>query len=286
MNSEKSKKDKKNHKVREPSANMNRNTLLGLVIATFLMCSAFGVPYFFTNYFTGSNEQKSDDKLITHAKLSEPPELENKQPQPPEQTTTEPVDEPKEPTEIALPQPAPPEPKPEETVEFTEPEVNPNPDMVEADIPSQAEMQQSGTQVASDNASSSSNGSASTSTRSGSQQGSSNNAQNEADEVFEVVEQKPQFPGGQQALMQYLSANINYPKRAREQGVDGRVIVQFIVKKDGSISQIKVVKGLGSGLDEEAIRLVESMPNWQPGVQGGSKVNVQHTLPIKFDLGL
>jgi len=266
--------------------NMNRNTLLSLAIATLLMCSAFGLPYFFSDHFVAGDEKDSEEQLITHAKLSEPPELEEPQPEPPEKTTTRQVSEPKEPVETTSPQPAPPEPKPEETVEFTEPEVNPNPDMVEADIPSQEEMQQSGTQVASDDASTSSNGSASTSTSSRNSQGSTNDAQREDDKVFEVVEQEPQFPGGQKALMQYLSNNINYPKQAREQGTDGRVIVQFIVKKDGSISQIKVMKGLGYGLDEEAIRLVKNMPNWQPGVQGGSKVNVQYTLPIKFDLGL
>ena len=104
-----------------------------------------------------------------------------------------------------------------------------------------------------------------------------------ATKVFDVVEQMPSFPGGQAALMQYLASNIKYPVVA-ENGVQGRVIVQFVVGKDGSISQVKVVKSVDPSLDKEAARVVSSMPKWVPGKQNGQAVNVKYTVPVTFKL--
>ena len=105
-----------------------------------------------------------------------------------------------------------------------------------------------------------------------------------ATKVFDVVEQMPSFPGGQAALMQYLASNIKYPVVAEENGVQGRVIVQFVVGKDGSISNVKVVKSVDPSLDKEAARVVSSMPKWVPGKQNGQAVNVKYTVPVTFKL--
>lgn len=114
------------------------------------------------------------------------------------------------------------------------------------------------------------------------------NAQSEAthveEKVYDVVEEMPQFPGGPSALFEYLSNNLQYPVVAEENGVQGRVIVTFIVEKDGSISNAKVVKVVDPSLDKEAIRLVESMPNWIPGKQNGEPVRVKYTVPVTFRL--
>ena len=101
---------------------------------------------------------------------------------------------------------------------------------------------------------------------------------------FDVVEQMPQFPGGPAALMEFLSKNIKYPEEAYKNGIQGRVIVTFTVNKDGSISEAKVVKSVDPQLDEEALRVAYSMPNWNPGMQNGEPVNVKYTVPITFKL--
>ena len=103
-------------------------------------------------------------------------------------------------------------------------------------------------------------------------------------EAFDVVEQMPQFPGGPAALMQFLSSNVKYPKEAFEQGIQGRVIANFVVEKDGSISEARIVKSVDPSLDTEALRVVNAMPNWTPGMQSGEAVRVKYTVPITFRL--
>ena len=102
--------------------------------------------------------------------------------------------------------------------------------------------------------------------------------------VFDVVEQMPSFPGGSSALMQYLANNIKYPVVAQENGVQGRVVVSFVVEKDGSISDVKVVRSVDPSLDREAQRVVRSMPRWIPGKQNGSAVRVKYNVPVSFRL--
>ena len=105
-----------------------------------------------------------------------------------------------------------------------------------------------------------------------------------ATKVFDVVEEMPSFPGGQGALMQYLASNIKYPVVAQENGVQGRVIVSFVVERDGSISDVKVARSVDPSLDREAQRVVKSMPKWKPGKQNGSAVRVKYTVPVVFRL--
>ena len=106
----------------------------------------------------------------------------------------------------------------------------------------------------------------------------------EPEKVFEVVEQMPSVPGGDAALMQYLRDNIKYPVVAQENGVQGRVVVSFVVEKDGSITDVKVVRSVDPSLDKEAQRVVKSMPKWIPGKQNGSAVRVKYNVPVSFKL--
>ena len=107
----------------------------------------------------------------------------------------------------------------------------------------------------------------------------------EEEVVFVVVESMPEFPGGQQALFKYLSENVKYPVIAQENGIQGRVICQFVVNKDGSIVDVEVVRSGGDpSLDKEAIRVIKSMPKWKPGKQRGKPVRVKYTVPVNFKL--
>ena len=104
------------------------------------------------------------------------------------------------------------------------------------------------------------------------------------DKTFTVVENPPEFPGGMEGLMEYLSSNIHYPETAKEQGIEGRVYINFIVDKDGSVDSARVLKGIGGGCDKEALRVVNNMPKWKPGMQKGQAVRVSYNLPVRFTL--
>lgn len=109
-------------------------------------------------------------------------------------------------------------------------------------------------------------------------------AEKEPEKPFVSVEQMPQFPGGTAELMKFIGSNLRYPTIAAENGIEGRVIIQFVVGKDGSVSSIKVQRGLDTSCDNEAIRVVKAMPKWIPGKQNGQAVPVYFTLPILFKL--
>ena len=102
--------------------------------------------------------------------------------------------------------------------------------------------------------------------------------------VYDVVEQLPEYPGGMMAMMEYLQTNMTYPKDAEKQKVEGRVLVVFIVETDGSVSDVKVARNVFPSLDEEAVRVVKSMPKWTPGMDKGKVVRTKFTLPIMFRL--
>ena len=104
------------------------------------------------------------------------------------------------------------------------------------------------------------------------------------EEVFLSVEENPEFPGGPAKLLEYVQKNLKYPMMARESDIQGRVFVGFVVEKDGSISNVRVLRGIGGGCDEEAVRVVQSLPKFKPGKQRGNPVRVQYTLPIVFKL--
>jgi protein TonB len=106
----------------------------------------------------------------------------------------------------------------------------------------------------------------------------------EEEQIFTIVEEMPSFPGGEAELFKYLGKNIQYPQMARDASIQGVVYVTFVVDKDGKIKDVKVLRGIGGGCDEEAVRVVKNMPTWKPGKQRGKPVSVQYNLPIRFTL--
>ena len=104
------------------------------------------------------------------------------------------------------------------------------------------------------------------------------------DQVFSFVEVMPEFPGGMDAMKTFISKNIQYPSDALEAAISGKVYVSFVVEKEGQISEVKVLRNLYPSLDNEALRVVKSMPNWKPGMQNGKPVRVKYNLPVFFQL--
>ena len=108
--------------------------------------------------------------------------------------------------------------------------------------------------------------------------------EDEEEDVFIVVEEEPSFPGGDRARKEFIRKNLDYPEMARKSGIEGKVYVTFIVEPDGSITNVRVKRGVGAGCDKEAVRVVRNMPEWNPGKQRGKKVRVQFNMPIRFKL--
>lgn len=104
------------------------------------------------------------------------------------------------------------------------------------------------------------------------------------DEIFQVVEQDPEYPGGVEALYKFIQQNLKYPQLAKENNITGRVFVQFVVEKDGSVSNVKAARDIGGGCGAEAVRVIKSMPKWTPGKQRGKAVRAAYTLPVNFVL--
>lgn len=104
------------------------------------------------------------------------------------------------------------------------------------------------------------------------------------EEIFFIVEEMPDFPGGEQALRQFIGNSIDYPKVAQEKGIQGKVYVTFVVTKDGNVANATIARGVDPSLDAEALRVVNSLPKWKPGIQRGQAVNVSYTVPINFKL--
>ena len=107
----------------------------------------------------------------------------------------------------------------------------------------------------------------------------------EVEEIFTIVEDQPTPSGGMAAFYQYVQKNLKYPAQARRMGIEGKVFVQFVVDKDGTLTEVQAVKGIGAGCDEEAARVIKGAPKWKPGKQRGRAVKVRMILPITFKLG-
>lgn len=106
----------------------------------------------------------------------------------------------------------------------------------------------------------------------------------EEEHIFLVVENMPEYPGGEAGMYNFINKNIEYPRMAKESGISGRVFITFVVERDGSVTDVSVLRGIGGGCDEEAIRVIKMMPKWSPGKQRGKPVRVQYRMPIKFTL--
>ena len=109
-------------------------------------------------------------------------------------------------------------------------------------------------------------------------------ATSEEDTVYQIVDEMPKFPGGEQAMFKFISENVKYPQEAKDKNISGRVFVNFVVEKDGSVDEVKVLRSIGGGCDEEAVRVVKSMPKWTPGKQKGKPVRVSYIIPFVFKL--
>ena len=106
----------------------------------------------------------------------------------------------------------------------------------------------------------------------------------ENDSIYQIVDEMPQYPGGEKVMMEYVAKNVKYPQEAKDKEIQGRVFVSFVVEKDGSVSTVKVLRGIGGGCDEEAVRVVSSMPKWKPGIKDGKPVRVSYMMPLNFKL--
>ena len=105
-----------------------------------------------------------------------------------------------------------------------------------------------------------------------------------SEKVFTIVEEMPQFPGGDEGLKKYLMKEVDYPKEAKKKGITGKVFVTFVVTNTGKVTDVRILRGAGNGFDEEVLRVIKAMPDWTPGKQDGKPVNVQFTLPVNFTL--
>lgn len=213
------------------------------------------VPMLYQQLLAPEEDQKKPAlKVVPYAHLEAPP----------------PIEEPPPPPEYKAP------PKPKKTRKFTEPVVKPDEEVQEAPMPTQEELSEVAT--GSEDVVGDTSGAETT------VQGDTLHQEPTSEEPFVAVEHMPEFPGGTQALLRYLRSHIQYPEIARELGIEGRVVVQFVIHKDGSISSVEVVRGVAPVLDEEAIRVVQAMPPWKPGRQRDRAVPVRYAIPINFRL--
>jgi TonB family protein len=110
-------------------------------------------------------------------------------------------------------------------------------------------------------------------------------AQGSSDEVYDVVDEVPEFPGGMEAWFNFMKDNLKYPTLAKDKGIEGTVYISFIINKDGSVSDAEILRGIGGGCDEEALRVVKASPNWNPGKKDGKIVKARMRLPVQYALG-
>jgi protein TonB len=238
----------------------SKNTLRALVIAVALFVFIISLPTII-NKLKGLIPKSPEKVKITDVVLLQPP----------------PVDQTKKPPP---PPPEPPKPKVDQ-VRFPPPIVKPDNEVKEKDPPTVKEL------AVADPGQKDQKGDPNADIRIDEPVGNSDvKAVVEADpnQIFTSVEQVPEFAGGLEKFGAYLGKNIRYPAVARENNVQGRVICTFVVERDGSLTDIKVVRGIGSGCDEEAIRVLKNSPKWKPGIQNGRPVRVQYSVPISFTL--
>lgn len=234
----------------------DKNTNKGILYAIVFFTLAISAPVI-VNYIEGLVPKDVEEvKVVEVNTLEEPPPIDKNEPPPP---------------------PAEPPPPLKSTVKFTPPEIKPDEEVPDEPPPTQEEMKEKDAGVK---------------TEEGDPNGVDESLLSDGDgltgdvgpEIVTFAEQMPEFEGGQEEMMRYLQKNLNYPPVARENGIEGRVVLQFVVGTDGKISQIEVLKKLGWGLEEEAVRVVKTMPAWRPGKQNGKPVFVKFTLPIVFKL--
>jgi len=229
--------------------NYEKQVVIALLTAVSAIALAVIIPVIIS-YLSHVNFGKKD-KMVEEITLAEPPPIDKTAPPPP---------------------PVIPPPPVQQTIKFTPPKVVKD-EEVEEPPPTQEETKE--VQV-------------STETHEGDKNAvelpPENPVGDDEGKIFTIVEEMPSFPGGEEKMLEYVAKNIKYPPVARENGITGRVYVNFYIDKDGKVQNAKVVRGIGGGCDEEALRVVRSMPQWKPGKQNGRAVNVNYNLPINFTL--
>ncbi|MES2779461.1 MAG: TonB family protein [Bacteroidota bacterium] len=234
----------------------DKNTNKGILYAIVFFTLAVSAPVII-NYIEGLVPKDAEEVKVTEVNtLEEPPPVDKDQPPPP---------------------PAEPPPPLKSTVKFVPPEIKPDEEVPDEPPPTQEDLKEKDAAVKTEEGDA--NGVDASLLESG--DGVTGDT---GPEIVTFAEQMPEFEGGQEEMMKYFSKNINYPPVARENGIEGKVILSFVVGTDGKISQIEVLKKLGWGLEEEAVRVVKSMPPWRPGKQNGKPVFVKFTLPVTFRL--
>lgn len=227
-----------------------RSAAMALFIAVFSIIIAFSIPKIMS--LLEKINLSKESKMTESVTLEEPPPIDKATPPPP---------------------PVIPPPPVQQTIKFTPPKVVKDEEVVEPP-PTQEEVKD--IQV-------------STVTQEGSKDVvdvPDNPVVGDPDDgkVFTVVEEMPTFPGGEEKLFEFIQKNVKYPAIARENGISGRVYLTFVVDKEGRIKDVRLLRGIGGGCDEEAMRVVRSMPDWKPGRQNGRSVQVQYNLPVNFTL--
>ncbi|MEP7128126.1 MAG: TonB family protein [Chitinophagales bacterium] len=231
-----------------------RHIILALLISTGIYIVAFIAPYLIN--LLSPPPKVEPKKEIKYTELSEPPPIDKNTPPPP------PPDLP---------------PPPPKTIKFTPPVIKPDEEVKDEDIPPPVEeLQQAEISTATEVDPNATYDFSAQETQV---------VEEKKPEIFMYVEQMPEFPGGQTELIKYLQKNLRYPAAARENGIEGKVVLQFVVDEGGRISDLQVVRDIGGGCAEEAERVVRNMPPWKPGKQNGNAVKVYFKLPVTFKLG-
>lgn len=238
----------------------NKHVVRGLIIAIALFMFFLSIPVISKMLFP-EEEIEEVEQIVDVNKLAEPPPIDKTTPPPPPPPTE------------------PPPPPVQKTIKFTPPVVKRDEEVQKDEMPPVEELKEAAI---------------STKTQEGTTtkddlsglEGNGNAVVDEVveDKIFTFVEQQPEFPGGTEAMLKYLANNIQYPSAAQRNGLEGLVVLSFIVDQSGGISDIQVLKKLGGGTDEEAMRVVKSMPKWKPGKQNGREVKVKYTLPVRFTI--
>jgi len=239
---------------KQNSRNTNRALVFGVILFVVLISAQTII-----NFISGFIPKTPDKVKITNVVLQPPPPLDQKKPPPPP--------------------PEPPKPKVDQ-VKFPPPVVKPD-NEVKEQPPTVKELE------VADPGQKTVKGDPNADIKIDEPVGNSDVKQvteEDPNKIFAAVEKEPEFAGGIEKFYAYLQKNIHYPAVAKENNVQGKVFVTFVVEKDGSLTDIKTVRGIGSGCDEEAVRVLKNSPRWKPGIQNGRQVRVQYTMPISFTL--
>lgn len=232
-----------------------KNVFLGCVLAILIFALSVSSPLII-KLISGSSADDDNIKIVSEVELTAPPPIDKTEPPPP---------------------PVEPPPPLKTTIKFVAPTIVKDEEVTEEPPPSQEELKEV---------------EAGAKTEQGDSTGIDLSlldpvnevVDEEATKIFTIVEQMPGFPGGEGELLKYLASKIKYPPMAKENGIEGVVFLTFVVTREGKVSDVKLLRGIGGGCDEEAKRVVASMPDWKPGKQNGRPVMVQYNLPVRFRL--